>query len=183
MVNKKGGKKHKKMKKSSNIFYKSYLDKKSKGYEETEYAVVTKKRGTSMDLRMIITDESSENYKRYGGKTVIGLLVGSIRKQGSRIKLGTVVLVDMRDFETYKPTKKKKVNIIYYYDDSNLRTLIRNKEILEEFLDDQSLSVLPHENKTNDIVFKRDYQKKVNYQPDDIYNSDDDSDDDDMDLV
>ena len=182
MVNKKGGKKHKKMKKSSNTFYKSYLDKTCKGYEETEYAVVTKKRGTSMDLRMIINDDLSINYERYGGKTVIGLLAGSIRKQGSRIATGTVVLVDMRDFETYRPTKKKKVNIIYYYDSHNLRTLIQSKEIKNDQIDGPELSVIPDTSNKHDIEFKRDYQKSDNYQPDDIYDTDDESDDD-LDMI
>lgn len=108
MVNKKGGKKHKRGKKNS------YLQKKLRYKEEgQEYAQIkTAKGNCRFDLSV------------FDGKERMGILCGTMRKRRF-VNVRDVVLVSIRDFED------AKCDIIDVYDDNQVRQLKSEKEIPE----------------------------------------------------
>ena len=128
MVNKTGGKKHKRGKKDSN------LQKKLRYKEEgQEYAQIKAAKGNCrFDLSV------------FDGKERMGILCGTMRKRRF-VNARDVVLVSIRDFED------AKCDIIDVYDDTQVRKLKQMKEIppeikLEEeneFMNDDTGSYQP----------------------------------------
>jgi len=106
MVNKKGGKKHKRNK-SQGCFTKTLRTKE----EGQEYAQIRNCKGNCrFDLFV------------FDGKERIGILCGAMRKRRF-VNLRDVVLVSIRDFQD------DKCDIIDVYDDNQVRKLKQNKEI------------------------------------------------------
>ena len=107
MVNKKGGKKHKKGKKSSQ-FETKHLRFKEDGQE---YAQIIKMKG---NCRFDV--------KCFDGKERMAVMCGSMRKR-QFVNLRQVVLVSLRDFQD------SVCDIIDSYDDNQVRDLKELKEI------------------------------------------------------
>jgi translation initiation factor 1A len=107
MVNKKGGKKHKKGKKSGQF------DTKQLRFKEDgqEYAQIIKMKG---NCRFDV--------KCFDGKERIAIMCGSMRKR-KFVNLRQVVLVSLRDFQD------SICDIIDSYDDNQVRSLKEMKEI------------------------------------------------------
>jgi translation initiation factor 1A len=109
MVNKKGGKKHKKGKKSGQFETKQLRFKE----DGQEYAQIIKMKG---NCRFDV--------KCFDGKERIAIMCGSMRKR-KFVNLRQVVLVSLRDFQD------SICDIIDSYDDNHVRRLKEMKEIPE----------------------------------------------------
>lgn len=111
MVNKKGGKKHKKGKKSS------FQEKKELRFKEEgqEYALIKRCKGNCR-FDVLCTD----------GKERMAILCGSMRKRRF-VNMDQIVLVSIRDFED------SKCDIIDLYDDNETYKLIEYKEVPSNF--------------------------------------------------
>ena len=107
MVNKKGGKKHKKGKKSSQFETKQLRFKE----DGQEYAQIIKMKG---NCRFDV--------KCFDGKERMAVMCGSMRKR-QFVNLRQVVLVSLRDFQD------SVCDIIDSYDDNQVRDLKELKEI------------------------------------------------------
>lgn len=108
----KGGKKKGKRNKASSLAPKRALIYKE---EMEEYAQVNKLSG---DRRLIVTlPDKSES---------LAIIPGRFRKR-CWIKVGDVVMVSRREFEV------GKMDVIYKYNDDEIRKLIKDKEIPEYF--------------------------------------------------
>jgi len=107
MVNKKGGKKHKKGKKSGQ-FETKHLRYKEEGQE---YAQITRMKG---NCRFDV--------KCFDGKERMAIMCGGMRKRRF-VNLQQVVLVSLRDFQD------SVCDIIDSYDDNQVRELKEKKEI------------------------------------------------------
>ena len=107
MVNKKGGKKHKKGKKSGQ-FETKHLRYKEEGQE---YAQITRMKG---NCRFDV--------KCFDGKERMAIMCGGMRKR-KFVNLQQVVLVSLRDFQD------SVCDIIDSYDDNQVRELKEKKEI------------------------------------------------------
>jgi|TARA_B110000483_G_C18102538_1_gene506422 translation initiation factor 1A len=125
MPKNKGGKNFKKGAKSAF----SHVEKYCTRGEGEEYAIVTKALGYArFNLTMIINDIESPNYSM-NGTTVLGRIVGKLRKRKDRINLNDLCLVGIRDWAT----DKKKVDIVWVYKDKgNIKKLIKFDELSEE---------------------------------------------------
>ena len=122
MVNKTGGKKHKKYKKNRDADIKKKLIKKSEG-EEYAY-VIDKKGGPILGLRLL------------DDRMVLGVIRGKMRKR-VWINPGDIILVSIRGFQD------NKVDVIAKYTDDEVRKLIKQKEVTRKFtlnLDDDDES-------------------------------------------
>jgi len=108
MVNKKGGKKHKRNK-SQNTSAKPLRYKE----EDQQYAQIKKCQGNCR-FQLFVFD----------GKERLGILCGAMRKR-KFVNLMDVVLVSLREFED------EKCDIIDVYDDNEVRKLKQEKEIPE----------------------------------------------------
>ena len=107
MVNKKGGKKHKRGKKNDKLETKKLRYKE----EGQEYAQIKACKGNCrFDLNV------------FDGKARMGILCGTMRKRRF-VNQQDVVLVSLRDFED------AKCDIIDVYDDNQVRQLKSEKEI------------------------------------------------------
>ena len=112
MVNKTGGKKHKKYKKNRNDEVKKKLIKKD---SEQEYAfLLERKGGPIMSLKLL------------DGRNVLGVVRGKMRRR-IWMNPGDILLVAKRDFQD------NKVDIIGKYSDDEVRKLIKEKEITKYF--------------------------------------------------
>jgi|TARA_B110000971_G_scaffold84234_2_gene86453 translation initiation factor 1A len=107
MVNKKGGKKHKKGKKSGQFETKQLRYKE----EGQEYAQITRMKG---NCRFDV--------KCFDGKERMAIMCGGMRKR-KFVNLQQVVLVSLRDFQD------SVCDIIDSYDDNQVRELKEKKEI------------------------------------------------------
>ena len=107
MVNKKGGKKHKKGKKSGQFETKQLRYKE----EGQEYAQITRMKG---NCRFDV--------KCFDGKERMAIMCGGMRKRRF-VNLQQVVLVSLRDFQD------SVCDIIDSYDDNQVRELKEKKEI------------------------------------------------------
>jgi len=125
MPKNKGGKNFKKGARSAF----SHVEKYCTRSEGEEYAVVTKALGYArFNLTIIVNDTESPNYSM-DGKTVLGRVVGKLRKRKDRINLNDLCLIGVRDWAT----DKNKVDIVWVYKDKgNIKKLIKYNELSEE---------------------------------------------------
>jgi len=125
MPKNKGGKNFKKGAKSAF----SQVEKYCTRSEGEEYAIVTKALGYArFNLTIIVNNIESPNYSM-NKKTVLGRIVGKLRKRKDRINLNDLCLVGIRDWAT----DKSKVDIVWVYKDKgNIKKLIKYDELSEE---------------------------------------------------
>lgn len=129
----KGGKKKGKRNNASTLAPKRALIYKE---ELEEYAQVSKLLG---DRRLIVTlPDRSEN---------LAIIPGRFRKR-CWMKIGDVVIISRREFEV------GKMDVIYKYNDDEIRKLIKEKEIPEYFTD--SLSGNNSDNENGEFVWDED---------------------------
>jgi translation initiation factor 1A len=136
MVNKKGGKKHKRGKKNSD------LQKKLRYKEEgQEYAQIKAAKGNCrFDLSV------------FDGKERMGILCGTMRKRRF-VNARDVVLVSIRDFED------AKCDIIDVYDDNQVRQLKSEKEIPDSIKLEEENDYNPNEYNPFDIADSSDEEE------------------------
>ena len=131
----KGGKKKGKRNKASSLAPKRALIYKE---EMEEYAQVNKLSG---DRRLIVTlPDKSES---------LAIIPGRFRKR-CWIKVGDVVMVSRREFEV------GKMDVIYKYNDDEIRKLIKDKEIPEYFT--VALTISNSDNEDLDCLIKNGYE-------------------------
>tara|TARA_B100002051_G_C16562222_1_gene548163 strand:+ start:227 stop:715 length:489 start_codon:yes stop_codon:yes gene_type:complete len=136
MVNKKGGKKHKRGKKNTDI------QKKLRYKEEgQEYAQIKAVKGNCrFDLSV------------FDGKERLGILCGTMRKRRF-VNARDVVLVSIRDFED------SKCDIIDVYDDNQVRQLKSEKEIPDSIKLEEENDYNPNEYNPFDIADSSDSEE------------------------
>ena len=129
MVNKTGGKKHKKYKKNREGEIKKKLIKKD---SEQEYAfLLERKGGPIMSLKLL------------DGRNVLGVVRGKMRRR-VWMNPGDILLVAKRDFQY------NKVDIIGKYSDDEVRKLVKEKEITKAF----SLGLSQNDDNNHTIIFE-----------------------------
>ena len=137
MVNKKGGKKHKRNK-SQNTRAKPLRYKE----EDQQYAQIKKCQGNCR-FQLFVFD----------GKERLGILCGAMRKR-KFVNLMDVVLVSLREFED------EKCDIIDVYDDNQVRQLKSEKEIPESIKLEEENDYNSNEYNPFDIVDSSDEEEE-----------------------
>lgn len=121
--NTKGGKGHKKCKNSTNKDFKRKVEYRQVENNEV-YGVVTKLYGNGRVEVKFIDDITNKKIEKLEVK--MGIIRNSIRRQ--RIKVFDVVLISIRTFQN------DKVDIIYKYNDDEIRLFKKNREISESLI-------------------------------------------------
>jgi len=152
MVNKKGGKKHKKGKKSGQFETKQLRYKE----EGQEYAQITRMKG---NCRFDV--------KCFDGKERMAIMCGGMRKR-KFVNLQQVVLVSLRDFQD------SVCDIIDSYDDNQVRELKEKKEI-PDFIKLEEENMFSEDLGDHDIF-------DTSLPPDDISDDDEEEEEDGIDL-
>lgn len=188
--NSKGGKKHKQLKNSNIRVQLSKMTlRDSSGYQY--YAVVEKFYGHNADVKFIkeekviktvedVEDEAEEQEVEYDIlKSIVkskGVIRGTIAKK-CKLKGGDIILISIRDYDP------KKVDVIYKYSDEEIKELISNNEVDEEFIalvnsfdtqlnkNNKELTVediMSQDMGGTDILFNKNYEEE--FDEDDIDN-------------
>jgi len=121
--NTKGGKGHKKCKNSTNKDFKRKVEYRQVENNEV-YGVVSKLYGNGRVEVKFIDDITNKKIEKLEAK--MGIIRNSIRRQ--RIKVFDIVLISIRTFQN------DKVDIIYKYNDDEIRLFKKNREISESLI-------------------------------------------------
>lgn len=149
MVNKKGGKKHKRNK-SQNTRAKPLRYKE----EDQQYAQIKKCQGNCR-FQLFVFD----------GKERLGILCGAMRKR-KFVNLMDVVLVSLREFED------EKCDIIDVYDDNEVRKLKQEKEIPENIQLEEVNDFTGNDDGSYQPVISSDEEEEEETQFDDTFKVD-----------
>jgi translation initiation factor 1A len=170
--NTKGGKGHKKCKNSTNKDFKRKVEYRQVENNEV-YGIVTKLYGNGRVEVKFIDDITNKQIEKLEAK--MGIIRNSIRRQ--RIKVFDVVLISIRTFQN------DKVDIIYKYNDDEIRLFKKNREISESlinmttegkvFKEDNNIVMEDDDEDIDNIYIDEDEQKRrrranINYM--DIHN-------------
>ena len=162
MVNKTGGKKHKKYKKNRDTDVKKKIIFKEDG---EEYGLVIKRLGGPI-----------LSLKLFDDRKVLGVIRGKMRKR-VWINEGDIILVSLRGFQD------NKVDVILKYSDEEVRKLIKGGKITKSFVmnknDDENDMIIYDEEESDDgededkkytdkVSYKNDRTKKMNFDWDAI---------------